>query len=63
MPFLFQLYGDALVGFSVNRAAKLIADHSNQTTYYYKFEYQGRYSHFYSPSNNKSEAYGKTFLV
>ncbi|KAG5884815.1 hypothetical protein JTB14_012023 [Gonioctena quinquepunctata] len=55
---LSQLYADATVGFGVNRAAKLIAQHSNQSVYYYRFSYQGRFSHFYKPDSNNTAPYG-----
>ncbi|KAJ8927313.1 hypothetical protein NQ314_020227 [Rhamnusium bicolor] len=56
---LAQLYADSTVGFAVNRAAKLIAEHSNASVFYYKFSYQGRFSHFYTPESNNSSPYGK----
>ncbi|KAJ8959088.1 hypothetical protein NQ318_022345 [Aromia moschata] len=55
---LAQLYADSIIGFSVNRAAKLIAEHSNESVYYYRFSYQGRYSHFYLPDSNNTTPYG-----
>ncbi|KAJ8983994.1 hypothetical protein NQ317_008699 [Molorchus minor] len=55
---LAQLYADSIIGFSVNRAAKLIAEHSNASVYYYRFSYQGRYSHFYTPDSNNTVPYG-----
>ncbi|KAJ8923071.1 hypothetical protein NQ315_001623 [Exocentrus adspersus] len=55
---LAQLYADSTVGFAVNRAAKLIAEHSNASVYYYRFSYQGRYSHFYTPESNNTVPYG-----
>ncbi|KAL1494980.1 hypothetical protein ABEB36_010476 [Hypothenemus hampei] len=55
---LGQLYADALVGFGVNRAIKLISEKNNASTYYYKFNYQGRYSHFYTPDSNNTKPYG-----
>lgn len=55
---LGQLYADALVGFGVNRAAELISEKNNASTYYYKFNYQGRYSHYYTPDSNNTKPYG-----
>ncbi|CAH1102056.1 unnamed protein product [Psylliodes chrysocephalus] len=55
---LAQVYSDSLSGFGINRAAKIIADHSDQLVYYYKFTYQGRYSHFYTPESNSTVPYG-----
>ncbi|XP_018565472.1 esterase E4-like [Anoplophora glabripennis] len=55
---LAQLYADSVTGFGVNRAAKLIAEHSNASVYYYRFSYQGRYSHFYTPRSNNKIIYG-----
>lgn len=53
------MYADSTVGFGVNRAVKLISEKNNATTYYYKFGYQGRYSHFYTPDSNGTKTYGK----
>lgn len=58
MANLGQLYADALVGFGVNRAAELISEKNNASTYYYKFNYQGRYSHYYTPDSNNTKPYG-----
>ncbi|XP_056638299.1 juvenile hormone esterase-like [Diorhabda sublineata] len=55
---LTQLYSDALTGFGVNRAVKLFAEYSNSSVYYYQFNYQGRYSHFYTPESNNTVPYG-----
>ncbi|XP_023312047.1 venom carboxylesterase-6-like [Anoplophora glabripennis] len=55
---LANLYSDAIVGFSVNRAAKLISQYSSENVYYYRFSYQGRYSHFYLPDSNNTTPYG-----
>ncbi|KAJ8959087.1 hypothetical protein NQ318_022344 [Aromia moschata] len=55
---LAQLYADSIIGFSVNRAVKLIAQYSNESVYYYRFSYQGRYSHFYLPDTNNTTPYG-----
>ncbi|EFA11858.2 Esterase E4-like Protein [Tribolium castaneum] len=54
---LADAYAD-LVGFQVNRAANLISQYSTQSVYYYKFSYQGRYSHFYLPDSNGTIPYG-----
>lgn len=59
---LAQLYADALTGFGVNRAAKLFSEKNNQSVYYYRFDYKGRYSHFYLPESNSTIPYGKYFL-
>lgn len=56
--FISQAYAD-LTGFQVNRAANLISQKSTQPIYYYKFSYQGRYSHFYLPDSNGTKPYGK----
>nr|AIY68330.1 putative integument esterase [Leptinotarsa decemlineata] len=58
IPGLSQLYSDAVVGFGVNRAAKLISQYSNQSVFYYRFSYQGRYSHFYNPESNNTVPFG-----
>lgn len=55
---LAEIYGDALIGFGVNRGAKLLAERNDQPVYYYKFSYQGRYSHFYLPESNGTVPYG-----
>lgn len=59
LPQLAQLYADALIGFGVNRAVKLLSEKSDKPVYYYKFSYKGRYSHFYLPESNKTVPYGK----
>ncbi|XP_019873364.2 esterase E4 [Aethina tumida] len=53
-----QIFSDGITGFSVNRAAKLISEKNNQSVYYYKFNYAGRNSHFYTPQSNKTEPFG-----
>lgn len=55
----FQLYSDSIVGFAANRAAKLVAQYNSEPVYYYRFSYQGRYSHFYLPGSNNTTPYGK----
>nr|CAI5851523.1 unnamed protein product [Callosobruchus analis] len=35
-----------------------IAQYNNQSVYYYRFSYQGRYSNFYTPESNKTAPYG-----
>ncbi|XP_060522228.1 esterase E4-like [Cylas formicarius] len=55
---LAQLYADANAGFGVNRAVKLVSEKNNQSSYYYRFNYQGRYSHFYTPESNNTQPYG-----
>lgn len=54
-----HLYADGVVGFSVHRAAKLIADKNKANTYYYCFTYKGRYSYFYLPDSNRTKTAGK----
>lgn len=58
LPQLAQLYADAVIGFGVNRGAKLLAEKSDKPVYYYKFSYKGRYSHFYLPESNGTVPYG-----
>ncbi|EFA08586.1 juvenile hormone esterase-like [Tribolium castaneum] len=58
LPGLAQLYADALTGFGVNRAAELLSEKNNASVYYYKFNYKGRYSHFYLPSSNGTIPFG-----
>lgn len=41
---LAKLYADGVIGFGVNRGAKLLAVNSKKPVYYYRFSYQGRYS-------------------
>lgn len=55
---LAQLYADSTIGFGVNRAVELISEKNNASTFYYKFSYQGRYSHFYTPDSNNTKPYG-----
>lgn len=55
---LGQLFADSTVGFGVHRAVKLISEKNNASTYYYKFSFQGRYSHFYAPDSNGTKPYG-----
>ncbi|XP_050308629.1 esterase E4-like [Anthonomus grandis grandis] len=55
---LGELYADSVIGFGVNRAVKLISEKNNASTFYYKFSYQGRYSHFYTPDSNGTKPYG-----
>lgn len=55
---LAQLYADGIIGFGVNRAAKLIAEKSSEPVYYYRFSYQGRFSLFYTPESNNTAPYG-----
>lgn len=59
LPQLAQFYSDALVGFGVHRAVKVLAEKSDKPVYYYKFSYKGRYSHFYLPGSNGTVPYGK----
>ncbi|KAF5303743.1 hypothetical protein FQR65_LT18959 [Abscondita terminalis] len=46
---LKHLYADGTVGFGVNRGIKLLAAKNTENCYYYRFSYQGRYSHVYLP--------------
>uniref|UniRef100_A0A1B6L422 Carboxylic ester hydrolase n=1 Tax=Graphocephala atropunctata TaxID=36148 RepID=A0A1B6L422_9HEMI len=41
------LYGDSIIAFSVYQAAKLIAEKSSAPVYFYKFDFEGRYSYRY----------------
>lgn len=59
---LVQLYSDAIVGFAVNRAAKLLAEKSNESVYYYRFNYKGRHSNFYLPDTSNTVPYGAAHL-
>lgn len=47
------LYADGLVGFGVHRGVKLLSTKNTECTYYYKFSYQGRYSHINLPNSTK----------
>ncbi|XP_031354604.1 venom carboxylesterase-6-like isoform X2 [Photinus pyralis] len=53
---LGHLYADGLVGFGVHRGVKLLSAKNTECTYYYKFSYQGRYSHVKLP--NSTVPYG-----
>ncbi|KAF5277168.1 hypothetical protein FQR65_LT03874 [Abscondita terminalis] len=55
---LVNLYSDGLFGFAVNRGAKLLAEKSNESVYYYRFNYKGRHSYFYLPDSNNTVPYG-----
>ncbi|XP_060523214.1 uncharacterized protein LOC132700111 [Cylas formicarius] len=48
------VYADSVIGFGVNRAIKLISSKNDKGSYYYKFSYKGRYSHFTDPDTNKT---------
>ncbi|KAK9883514.1 hypothetical protein WA026_001690 [Henosepilachna vigintioctopunctata] len=54
---LAQIYSDAQTGFAVNRGVKLLAE-KTQSVYYYRFNYKGRYSHYYLPDSNGTVPYG-----
>ncbi|XP_044758909.1 uncharacterized protein LOC123316758 [Coccinella septempunctata] len=58
LSHMTQLYADALSGFGVNRGVKLLAEKNTQPVYYYKFNYKGRYSHYYLPDSNGTVPYG-----
>lgn len=36
----------------------MLSEKSNQPVYYYRFNYKGRYSHFYLPESNNTMPYG-----
>ncbi|KAB0794137.1 hypothetical protein PPYR_13757 [Photinus pyralis] len=55
---LVNLYSDGMIGFGVNRAAKLLAEKSNESVFYYRFNYKGRHSFFYLPDSNHTVPYG-----
>ncbi|CAH1107848.1 unnamed protein product [Psylliodes chrysocephalus] len=55
---LKELYEDAIVGFQMHRAAKLISKYNKNPVYYYRFSYQGRYSHVYKRGTNNTIPYG-----
>nr|XP_023028677.1 venom carboxylesterase-6-like [Leptinotarsa decemlineata] len=55
---LGNLYEDAIVTFTINRAAKLVSQYGNKPVYYYCFTFQGRYSNFYLPGTNNTVPYG-----
>ncbi|XP_032456548.1 uncharacterized protein LOC100116956 [Nasonia vitripennis] len=42
---LARLFADGVIGYSVHRLVNLLAEASEQPVYYYKFTYQGPYSH------------------
>ncbi|KAF5306941.1 hypothetical protein FQA39_LY00171 [Lamprigera yunnana] len=44
LPQLGKIYADGVIGFGVNRAAKLLSVYNSKPTYYYRFSYEGRYS-------------------
>ncbi|CAH1958125.1 unnamed protein product [Acanthoscelides obtectus] len=51
---LSNIYADSVIGFGVNRAAKLISQTSDKPVYYYEFSYKGQYSHFRKPKTNET---------
>ncbi|KAB0794136.1 hypothetical protein PPYR_13756 [Photinus pyralis] len=55
LPQIGKLYADGVIGFGVNRAAKLLAAKNSEPTYYYKFSYEGRYSFHYKPNTTTPE--------
>ncbi|KAK4874274.1 hypothetical protein RN001_013634 [Aquatica leii] len=59
---LVNLYSDGMVGFEVNRGAKILAEKSNESVYYYRFNYKGRHSFFYLPDTNNTVPYGVAHL-
>lgn len=58
LPQLANLFREAIITFPVKRSARLLAEYSDQPIYFYKFQYQGRYSFIYSPENSTTP-YGK----
>ncbi|KAF5306936.1 hypothetical protein FQA39_LY00166 [Lamprigera yunnana] len=59
---LVNFYSDGMVGFGVNRGVKLFAEKSNESVYYYHFNYKGRHSFFYLPDSNDTVPYGVSHL-
>ncbi|CAG9854610.1 unnamed protein product [Phyllotreta striolata] len=55
---LKNVYEDAIVGFQMHRAARLISEFNESPVYYYKFSYPGRYSHLYKSGSNNTIPYG-----
>ncbi|XP_045478007.1 uncharacterized protein LOC123683151 [Harmonia axyridis] len=55
---LSKLYADAQTGWGMNRAVKLLSEDNKESVYYYKFSYQGRYSHYNHTENNQTVPYG-----
>ncbi|CAH1958126.1 unnamed protein product [Acanthoscelides obtectus] len=55
---LAKIYTDALEGFPINRAAKLMVEHNKGPVYYYRFSFTGKYSHFYLPDTNNTVPHG-----
>ncbi|XP_049816939.1 esterase E4-like [Aethina tumida] len=46
---LKKIFADAIVGNNVNRLIKFMSQKLSNSIYYYKFSFQGRYSHIYLP--------------
>ncbi|KAK5641616.1 hypothetical protein RI129_010163 [Pyrocoelia pectoralis] len=59
---LVNLYSDGMIGFGVNRAAKLLSEKGHEAVYYYRFNYKGRHSFFYLPDSNQTVPYGVAHL-
>nr|CAH7758728.1 unnamed protein product [Callosobruchus chinensis] len=55
---LGKIYTDSIETFPINRAVKLMAQYNSKPVYYYRFSFQGRYSHFYLPGTNNTVPYG-----
>ncbi|KAB0802871.1 hypothetical protein PPYR_05057 [Photinus pyralis] len=55
LPQIGKLYADGVIGFTANRAAKLLAAKNSEPTYYYKFGYEGRYSFHYKQNTTTPE--------
>ncbi|CAH1958118.1 unnamed protein product [Acanthoscelides obtectus] len=55
---LGKIYSDSIETFPINRAVKLMAQYNKKPVYYYRFSFQGRYSHFYLPGTNNTVPYG-----
>ncbi|KAF2888198.1 hypothetical protein ILUMI_17975, partial [Ignelater luminosus] len=49
IPGLAKLYAEGVTGFGVNRGVKLLAAKNDKPVYYFRFNFPGRYSHFYLP--------------
>ncbi|KAK5641618.1 hypothetical protein RI129_010165 [Pyrocoelia pectoralis] len=55
LPQIGKLYADGVIGFSVNRGAKLLAVKNSEPTYYYKMGYEGRFSYHYKENSTEPE--------
>ncbi|XP_045476841.1 esterase FE4-like [Harmonia axyridis] len=50
---LIEIFNDGLVGYEINRAAKLISEKSEEPVFYYYYSYKGKYS-FFNPKEGPS---------